>query len=150
MLILLILLGIVFYVGYNLSVAQAGGNIDARLNAAIVNTIATLLPLTYYVFLVMNRPAQVIKANPRGYLFSVLGGICIAVFSVTIVLIFQVGGNVSYVIPLIYGCSIMLASLVGIFVLKEPVNIFSLLGFILITCGIFLMAYSKVSSSKLI
>ena len=144
MLAILISLGVIFYVGFNLSIAQASGNIDARLNAVIANSIATILPLILYTFLVLRRPEQVIKANSHGYLFSVIGGICISIFSVVIVLVFHTGENVSYVIPLIYGGTIMLGSLVGILFFKESINLFSLLGLILITCGVLSMAYSKV------
>jgi uncharacterized membrane protein len=144
MLPLLILTATISYGLYNVFTARSGGEIDAVFAAALRNSIAAILPLAYFLLIVNRRSNEIIKATQRGYLYSVLGGISIAIFSVVFLLIFEKGGNVSFVVPLVYGGSTVLAALIAIFLFKEPVNGFSLFGIISIVVGLLALSYSKL------
>ena len=143
MLIVLIALCAVFYAGFEIFAALAGGKINSWLAAVFYNGIGTLIPLIIYVSTTANKG----KTTWKGILFASLAGIAIMLFSVLLANIFNRGGNLSYVIPVIYGSAIVFSGMFGIFVLKDKVNPIELAGLVLIILGVGLvvLARSKIA-----
>ena len=142
-LIALIALCAVFYAGFEIFAALAGGNINGWLAAVLYNGIGTLIPLIVYIGTTANKG----KTTWKGILFAAIAGIAIMLFSVLLANIFNRGGNLSYVIPVIYGSAIVISSIFGIFVLKDKVNLIELagLGLIVLGVGLVVLARSKIA-----
>jgi transporter family protein len=142
----LIILAILSYAAFEIFSARAGGSIDANLSSIVFNGLGVLVPLVFYVFMKMTGE-RLIDTTSRGMWSSLLAGIAIAVFSVSLIKIFEKGGELSYVIPLIYGGSIIIAAAYGIMVLKDDVTPLSIVGIVLITLGIGVIIASKYKFS---
>jgi len=76
-------------------------------------------------------------------IFSVIAGIAIAIFSVVFVKLFEKGGNMSFVIPLVYGGSIVLTSIVSHVWLSEKISLWNLVGLVVISFGFLIIVTSK-------
>ncbi len=87
-----------------------------------------------------------VPATRAGYVYSILAGITIAVFSIILIRLFYKGGNLSYVLPVIYGGTVIMGSLAGIFIYKETLNTLGTVGVVLATLGLALIIYSKTTS----
>jgi len=141
-LIVLIILATISYTLFDIFASRAGGKIDANLSSFVFNIIGALLPLIIYGYLKFKKTG-LIPTTSSGVVNSLLAGISIAIFSILLIKIFEKGG-LAYVIPLIYGGSILLASLFGWLIFKESVSILQLVGIFVIVIGIGLVVYSKI------
>lgn len=137
----LVLLAAILYAVYDIFVSKGAGKINDYLSATIFNGIGMILPLLIVAFMWGNH--QDVQADKSGIWWNVLAGIAIAAFSVVFVKIFAMGGNLSFVIPVIYGGAIIMTSIVGWVMFKEPFSIMALLGIILTTAGITMLSLAK-------
>lgn len=144
-LILLIILATIFYTLFQIFSSRAGNKIDANLSAVIFNGLGVALPLVIYAFYKFTKGVKLIATTSSGIIYSVLAGIAIALFSVLLIKIFEKGG-LAYVIPLIYGGTIALASLTGWLFFKESVSGLQLLGIVVAIIGIVLIIFSKMQT----
>ncbi len=142
-LLVLIVAATIAYTFFETFASLAGNKVDANLSSVIFNGLGALIPLAAYFFLRFYKKAEVITATTSGMAYSVLAGISIAVFSILLIKIFEKGG-LSYVVPLIYGGTVVLAALIGWLFLKESFNLVHLLGIAIISLGIGLVVYAKV------
>lgn len=145
--VLSILFATLFYTAYALLVSRAAGRIDPLLSSGIVNAIGAILPLVLYFLLKARGVAEGALAPapllPGGILFSVLAGLAIAGFGVFLMKAFA-GGGVSYVIPMVYGGTIGLASLVGWAAFRENIAPVQALGIVVVLCGLGLIVFTKM------
>lgn len=149
--VLSILFATVFYSAYALFASRAAGRIDPWLSSGITNGIAAIFQVALYYFLFRARgvvegalaPAPLL---PGGLLFSVLAGMAIAGFGVFLMKAFA-GGGVSYVIPMVYGGTIALASLVGWAAFRESIAPVQALGIVVVLCGLGLIVFAKMKVS---
>ena len=103
----LVVRAIIFYVLFGVCASRVGGRIDATLSAVIFNGVATFIPLVIVFWRLLSKGGMEIVTTPLGVFLSVLAGVAIAAFSVLLVEIFRVGGNLSYVFPMLYGSTIV-------------------------------------------
>lgn len=136
-LIALILICSLFYAGFEILASLAGGRINDWLAAVLYNGIGTVIPLVVY-FLTAKG-----KTTWKGIAFASLAGVAIMLFSVLLAHIFNRHGNLSYVIPVIYGVAIVISSLYGILVAKDKTTTLELLGILLVIVGVGFIAFSK-------
>ena len=141
-LILLIILATIFYTLFDIFASRASGKMDANLSSVVFNSIGAILPLIIYGYLKFKKTG-LIPTTTSGIVNSLVAGVSIAIFSILLIKIFEKGG-LSYVIPLIYGGSILLASLFGWLVFKESVSSIQLIGIFVILLGIGIVVYSKM------
>lgn len=134
----LISLCAIFYALFEVFAGLAGGKINDWLAAVLYNGIGTLIPLIVYLSATGKG-----KTTIRGIFFAALAGVAIMLFSVLLARLFNKGGNLSYVIPTIYGASIILSSLFGYFVLREKVNLLHGVGLAVIAAGITMVVIAK-------
>jgi len=141
-LLILIALATLFYTLFDIFASQAGNKIDSNLSAVIFNGLGTI-PLVLYIFYKYSKDSKIIPASSEGIFHSTAAGISIAIFSVLLIKIFEKGG-LSYIVPLIYGGTVVLAALAGIAIFKEQANTYGVLGIILVAAGIGLIVFSKI------
>ncbi len=140
-LIVLILICSLFYAGFEILASLAGGKINNWLAATLYNGIGTFIPLAVYFF---TRKS---KTSLKGIAFAALAGVAIMLFSVLLAHIFNRHGNLSYVIPIIYGIAIVISSLYGILVVKDRITALQLLGILLVVIGVGFISFSKHKAS---
>ncbi len=142
-LIILIVFATVLYTLFDIFASRAGNQIDANLSAVIFNGLGAVLPLIIYAYFKLSKGNNLIPTSNAGLAYSGLAGVSIAAFSYLLIKIFEKGG-LGYVIPLIYGGTIVLASLAGWLIFKEDVSVLQILGVAVVVIGIGLIVYSKI------
>ena len=143
-LLVLILLATVFYTLFDVFASKSGNAIDPNLGSVIFNGLGALIPAAIYLFIKYSKKTHLIPTTKDGMIYSVLAGIAIAIFSILLIKVFEKGG-LAYVIPLIYGGSIVLSALIGWLLFKETVNGLQLLGIVVTSIGIGLIVVSKLN-----
>ncbi len=141
-LIVLILLCTLFYTLFAIFAGLAGGKVDNWLAAILYNGIGTVIPFAVYI---MSRTKG--KTTASGIFFAGLAGIGIFLFSVILARVFNRGGNLAYVIPVVYGGAIALSSLFGWLALKEKVSGIQAAGIVFIIAGVACVAYAKLKTA---
>ncbi len=142
---LFVVIALVSYSMFEIFSSQAGGKIDANLSSSIFNGLGIVIPLGSYVIYNILKRQETLPSTPKGIIFSVIAGIAIAIFSIVFVKIFEKGGNVSFVIPLIYGGSIVLTSIISRVWLNEKISLGNIVGLVLISLGFLIIVVSKTS-----
>ena len=137
----LIFIAGILYALFDIFVAKSAGRINDLAANVIFNGLGALIPLLIIGLLVGT--GRSIHMEKQGVMWSVLAGLAIAAFSVLLVKIFANGGNLSYVIPAIYGIVIVVSTLVGWIIFKDHFSLLALLGVILITAGITALSFAK-------
>lgn len=141
--ILLLIAAIVLYTLFDLFVAKAGGKINDNLAAAIFNGVGAIIPLL--IFLTYKTKGNT-ETTPSGLIYSLLAGISIAAFSIILVNLFARSENVSFVLPAIYGGTVVLGTIAGLVIFKENLGAIGLVGVVLTTLGLGLLIYSRLSA----
>lgn len=142
-LIVLIILATILYTLFDIFASKASNGIDANLSSVIFNGLGAILPLVIYVFYKFSKGAKLVATTSSGITYSVLAGVAIAGFSIFLIKIFEKGG-LAYVVPLIYGGTVVLASLTGWLIFKESVSGIQILGIAVVVIGIGLIVFSKM------
>jgi transporter family protein len=140
--ILLLIAATVLYTLFDLFVAKAGGKLNDNLAATIFNGLGAIVPLIIY-FVVKSKGNT--QNTTSGIVYSVLAGISIAAFSIILVNIFARAENVSFVLPAVYGGTVVLGTLAGIFIFKENLTPVGIAGVAFAVLGIGLLVYSRVN-----
>jgi|WetSurMetagenome_2_1015567.scaffolds.fasta_scaffold250654_1 uncharacterized membrane protein len=142
-LILLIIIATIAYTLFDIFSSRASNNIDANLSSFIFNGLGAIIPIFIYGFYKLSSGEKTITTNNSGILYSVLAGLAITVFSVFLIKIFEKGG-LAYVVPLIFGGTIVLASLAGWLIFKESVSGLQITGILITIIGIALVVVAKM------
>ncbi|WP_394835565.1 EamA family transporter [Pendulispora rubella] len=137
--VLLTLACAVFYSIFAIFAGLAGGKIDDWLASVMYNGIGTVVPLAVY-WASSSRG----KTTWRGVLLAGIAGIGIMLFSVVLARIYTRGGNLSFVVPALYGGAIVLSSAFGWLVLKERVSSLQAAGLAFVVAGIACIVVSKL------
>jgi len=122
---------------------KAGGKLNDNLAATLFNGIGAIVPLVIYVAIKSKSSTETTTA---GIVYSLLAGLSIAVFSIILVNLFARAENVSFILPAIYGGTIVLGALAGLFVFKESLSGVGMAGLIFITMGVGILVYSRLSA----
>lgn len=118
----------------------AGGKINSWLAVVMYNAIATIIPLAIYLF----TSAKESKTTLKGVIFAGLAGIGVLIFSLLLARIFNKGGNLGFVIPTIYGSTIVLTTGFGWLFLKEKVSSLQAAGLVLVIIGVAVIIFAKL------
>jgi len=146
--IILIILATILYTLFDIFASKASNRIDANLSSIIFNGLGAILPLMIYVFYKFIKGTKLIATTSSGIIYSIFAGIAIALFSILLIKIFEKGG-LAYVVPLIYGGTIALASLTGWLIFKESVSSLQILGIAVVVIGIGLIVFAKMQTPAL-
>ena len=135
----LLILATLVYAAFGIFASQAGGKIDAKLSAGILNGLGAILPLAIWQIQRMTR-GGLLASRPSGLVFSLLAGLAVGVFSILLVTLYGRGGELSFVFPVIYGGAIAITAVVGWVVLGDAFSWSHLGGVAVIVIGIGLLA----------
>ena len=138
---ILILLATIAYAAGTLLIARASLYIDSNLAGTIVNILAGLIPMTVFFLIGVSQVSSPEKS--RGILLAVLAGVAIAIFTISLTKVFSLGGNLSYVTPVVYGGAILITSMVGWAAFKESISLLQAAGIGMILAGILLVALAR-------
>lgn len=137
---LLLVLAVLFRIGFDVSVSRTGGKIDDWLANGLLAAIEAAGALLVFVLIRNNRTLPTTK---NGVFFSLLAGVSVLLFTVLLIKIYAQGDNLSYVTPVVYGGTLIGSSLVGWTLLKQPFSLMGSAGIVVIAIGISLVAFSK-------
>lgn len=138
--IYLLLVTILFRIGFDVFVSRTGGKISDFLANGILSTLAGLIPLAIYIF--MNRE-NTLPTTKSGVVYSIIAGLFVGAFTIMLVRLFERGENLSVISPAVYGGTLVGASIIGWFIFKEPITLYGVLGVLLIAMGVGLVVYSR-------
>lgn len=139
---ILMFISAVGYAGFQFFSAKAGGRLDYLLSAIVINVVAVIIPLTLLLNGIFQKNA-VVTTQKSGLIYAGLAGISIAIFAIAFQKIFQQGGSLSFVSPLIFGGAIALSTILSLLILKESINIYHILGILFILGGIACISLAK-------
>jgi uncharacterized membrane protein len=137
----LILISAVFYSMFVIFAGLSGGKINQWLASVMFNGIGTFIPLVIY------SATSKGKTTSRGIIYALLAGVSIMIFSVLLSRIFNKGGNLSFVIPALYGTAIVLSGSFGWLFLKEKMSGLQVLGFVLVIIGVGCIVAAKLKTA---
>ncbi len=140
----LLVCAVITYSLYGVFASQASNRIDATLASVVFNGLAFVIPFVIYVFYKFVRHDRLIPTTQTGLFYSLLAGIAIALFSILLVKLFE-KGDVAYVMPVVYGGTIVVSSLVGWVYLKETVSLLQGVGIVVTLAGVLLVVLSRLS-----
>ncbi len=144
----LIALTILSHALLNILTSRASLAVNSLLTSSVINTVGALIPIGVYLMVVRNSGINV--STNKGISIAVMAGACLAIFTLSLTKIFSLGSNLSYVMPLIFGGSIVLSIIAGIVVFKEKVMMIELVGAGLILAGITAIVWSRIKGVALV
>lgn len=136
---ILIILCAIFYTVFEVFAGLAGGKVNDWLAAVLYNGIGTVVPLAVYF-----ASSAKGKTTWKGVLYASLAGVGIMLFSVLLARVFNKGGNLSYVIPAIYGTAIVMSALFGFLFLKEKLALLQVIGLAFVVVGVSFIVIAKL------
>lgn len=138
----LLALAVVIYAAFITFVSRAGGKIDSGLGAFIFNGLGAMVPLAVFTIAKTTNPKEMLPTTKNGLIFAVLAGLCVGIFSLLMLKIFQ-KGSLGYVMPIVYGGAIALSSVSGWALFNASINTLQVGGVLLVVAGIVLIAIGK-------
>ncbi len=125
---------------YNFFIKLSAGHIHEIIGAVILQVVAFLLGGAALLWLKFQ--GNHLETSSRGILFSVLAGLSVGLAEIMAFYAFGKGVSASVGIPVMVGGTVLVGVLLGVIVLKEPLNAIKVLGTLLIITGIVLLARS--------
>lgn len=127
---------------YNVFIKLSADHIQAVLGAVILQLVAALLGLAMLSYLYLTN-ATSLTFTSRGLWLSALAGVAIGFVEIVSFFIYGRGMAVAVGNPLIVGGSLMVTTLVGVWLLREQLNVLQMSSVGLIMLGIALLAWSS-------
>jgi transporter family protein len=141
--LLLLVAATILYTLFDLFAAKAGGKLNENLAATIFNGLGAAIPLIIYL---ASKSKNATETTTSGIVYSLLAGVSIAIFSIILINLFARAENVSFILPTIYGGTVVLGSMAGIFVFKETISPLGMAGVALTIIGLGLLIYTRATS----
>lgn len=141
------LLLIILIIGWSINpyiIKKSIGNLSYDeylfINATLVLTVIILFHLYKYSYSQKNIFNVIKYMHKEQLLFITLSTILAITTSMTLYTLLKYN-NVSYIIPQIQPCVIILSILIGYFIFKESITVKQLIGIFLIILGLFIVNY---------
>jgi uncharacterized membrane protein len=131
-------LTIVFYSLFDFFLKMSSDKIHAYWGGFIVNLVATIVMLVF-VFYAKFHGEKIFEVKPNGVLFSIFAGISVGLVTVFFFKMFATGVNLSIGAPLVRVGMVVLASILGIVLLKEGINLRYVVGIFVSLLGLYLI-----------
>lgn len=125
------------YGGYNLFIKLSSDHISHVAGAFIlqVSALGLGLPLLLY----LQTQDRSLKVTKDGIIFSIIAGLLVGLAEILSFYLFE-KVNISQGTPIVIGGSVLMGTLLGIFVLHEVSDIFKWVGILLIILGIVMIS----------
>ena len=141
----LIVAATLLYTLFDVFASRSSGKIDPNMGAAIFNGLGAILPMFLYLYYKSFRSGMITQTTSEGLWYASGAGVSIAIFSILLIKIFERGG-LAYVVPLIYGGTVILAPLLGWLFFKEHISPLQLAGICVIAIGIGMVVVSQLQT----
>lgn len=138
---LFIVIAAIFYAIAILFATVASRHLNTNLSAGILNIVSALIPIAVAI------PAITRKENTTskfGWVMAILGGICIALFAMALTKSYSLN-KVGIVAPLVFGGSILISTILSVFMLKEKVTFMQGVGLVILTIGLGVVIYARAT-----
>ncbi len=139
---LLIIIATVAYALFQFFSAKAGGKLDGSLAPLVMNVVNIALLLLFFLSQLLGK-AHLLPTQRSGLIYAGWAGVAIAVFILSFNKIFQHGGNLSFVSPMIFGAAIVLSTILSVLFLKESLTPYHFLGIVLVISGIAFISFAR-------
>lgn len=136
-----IFLATLFYSTSILFLTYASRAVNVILVTAVVNIVSAILP-TIILIPFLNKVN--ISEQRLGILAAIIGGILIALFGIFLAKSYTLN-KVAVVVPIVFGGSILISSILGTFIFKEKVTILEGIGLSIVTVGLLIIIYARLS-----
>ena len=133
------LITIIGYAGMDFFIKKASGKIDDYLSTMIINFFALLPALLMYFWLKFTN--QNVLVSKEGTIFSIIAGLFIGIGTITLIRRFSLGSNLSIGSPVVRIGTVVLTTLIGIFLLNESFETKQIIGILLSVLGISLIVF---------
>ena len=117
----------------------ASAHLSPLVGAFSMTSFAALLSLSFLLYQWQQEGVETIKYSYRGLLIAALAGIGISLIHILYYTLFSKGVPVGVVSTAVTVGGLVLVSIIGIFLFKEPVSVPKLLGFAFSFAGIYLL-----------
>lgn len=131
-------LTIIFYAIFDFFLKLSSERIHGGLGGFLINFTAAIV-LLVFIAIAKIKGEQIPLPRSGGVLYSLLAGLAIGMATIFFMKMFAVGVNLSIGIPLVRIGIVLLASLIGVFILKEDITLKYVAGFILALVGLYLL-----------
>ena len=123
---------------YNFFIKMSSGEIDPVLGAVTLQiTAATVSGI---LLLWMKISSKEIVFTHKGIEYAILAGVCVGLAEITYLKLFSRGIDLSIGMPIVVGGTIIVGVVLGLAILKEPLNFIHALSLLLIITGIMLLS----------
>jgi uncharacterized membrane protein len=131
-------LTIISYAVFDFFMKLSSQKIDAGLGGFIINAVSAVV-LAIFIALVKIRGDSIPGPKPGGILYSLLAGTAIGLATIFFLKMFSSGVNLSVGVPLVRVGIVLLASILGIVILKEGFTAKYIIGMLLALAGLYLI-----------
>ena len=113
--------------------------LNTTLVAAIVNIVSAILP-ALVVIPVLNKVN--IQDQKLALIAAIMGGILIALFGIALSKSYSLN-KVAVVVPIVFGGSILISTILGSIIFKEKVGLIQGVGLSLLGVGLLIIIYAR-------
>lgn len=136
---LYIFLATIFYSASIIFITFASRILNTTLVAAIVNIVSAILP-ALVVIPVLNKVN--IHDQKLALIAAIIGGILIALFGIALSKSYSLN-KVAVVVPIVFGGSILISTILGSILFKEKVSLIQGLGLSLLGVALLIIIYAR-------
>jgi len=130
---------IIAYVGLDFFIKKASGKIDDFAGAFLINLFALIPVLLIYIWLKVTNHSMLF--TKEGVMSAIFAGLSVGIGSITFIKVFSSGANLSIGSPVVRIGTIVLITLISLFVLKESLTAKQLIGLALSLVGLVLVTF---------
>ena len=127
---------------FDLFIKLSSSKMHSSVNGIIVNIVALVIGIIYFVY-AKAQGEKVLIIKQGGLVPAVLAGIVVGFAGIFLVKMFASDVNLSFGTPVVRIGSVVLASLLGVLILREGLNARYLFGFVLSLAGLVLIFTAK-------
>ena len=127
------------FAGADFFIKKASGKVDDFYGAVILNLAALVVPLIFFLY--QKQSGGGVLSTKEGLLYMSLAGVGVGIASITFLKMFGSGANLSIGSPIVRIGTIVIVTLLGIFVLRESLSTKQILGLALSLFGIGLLVF---------
>lgn len=138
---LYIVIALVTYTAAILLTTAASRRTNSVLVTAIINSVATILPLIWVTSLAAKKAIHPVKT---GVLFAIACGACISIYTLALNKSFSIN-KVGIVMPMVFGGAIFTSTILSYFIFKEKVTTTQALGLVLLALGFIVIVYAQAT-----
>lgn len=137
-----LLLALVFYTAAIMVGTSAARNANTNLVSALGNLVSAILPIAIVIPVLAKKTFH---SQKYGLWMAVLGGFLVSIFVLLLNKSFT-QNKVGIVVPVVYGGSILLSTILSILIFKEKVTAVEAFGLSFVLVGIVIIIYARATT----